>query len=255
MYPAERRQEILRWLEKDSSVTVAELASHFGVSRASIRRDLNHLRLRGLVRRTYGGAVDPDSLVMEAPFNERKVSRYEEKDRIGQAAAQLVGPGETIFIDGGTTTECMIPYLGDKRRLTVVTNALNIASRVAAYAEITLIVIGGTLHRRSQTLVGVLAHDNMRAYNMHFDKAFVAARGVSAEAGLTNASFEEIPMKRKAIESSSQAIVLVDSSKIGVIAAGQIAPVSRINRLITTREAPASEIEELRRLGLDVQTV
>ena len=111
MYSAERRQEILKLVIENSRVSVADLSTRFEVSESSIRRDLAELHRLGLVQRTYGGAIGLANPSAEAPFSERVVARREEKDRIGRAAAQLVQPGDTIFVDGGTTTECMLSYL------------------------------------------------------------------------------------------------------------------------------------------------
>jgi DeoR family fructose operon transcriptional repressor len=259
MYSAERRQAILRLIEENAHVSVVDLADQFRVSRASIRRDLNQLHRNGLLQRTYGGALgsQPASSASsyEPPFYERKVSFLEEKERIGRAAAQLVAAGETVFIDGGTTTECITPYLGDKSRVTVVTYALNVANRLACYENLTLIVIGGKLHVPSQTFGGILALSNMQAYNLRFDKAFVAAGGVSAEAGVTNADLEQIPVKQRAVEVARQTILLTDSSKLGYIRTGLIAPAGRIHRLITDAKASPAEVEALRALGVLVDTV
>lgn len=261
MYSAERRQEILTLLEKKSRVNVDHLAAYFGVSRSSIRRDLSQLHEHGLLTRTYGGAVAVNGIVNnhgnsaigETPFVERQVAHFEEKDRIGKAAAHLVQEGETVFIDGGTTTECMLPYLADKR-ITVVTYGLNIINQLCTNANITLIAIGGALHRYSLTFGGLLALTSVHAYNIRFDKAFLAASGVSA-AGVTNASLEEIPIKRKAIEAGQQNILLVDRSKIGVTRAGFIAPLCEIHRLITSVGAPSHELDAMRKSGLVVEVV
>lgn len=255
MYSAERRQEILKLIDENARVSVADLAAHFGVSRASVRRDLNYLHRSGLLQRTYGGALGavPDSY--EAPFDERKISFFEEKERIGRAAAQLVNAGDTIFIDGGTTTECMTPYLADKVQVTVVTYGLNIAYRLAFYENLTLIVIGGALHGASQTLTGILALNIMQSFNLRFDKSFVAAGGVSAEAGITNADLEQLPIKQRAVEAGREVILLADSSKLGAVRTALIAPAQRIHRLITDRQAPSAEVQALRVLGVTIDLV
>ncbi len=262
VYPAERRQEILRLIQQDARVSVADLAAHFGVSRASIRRDLNELHSSGLLQRMYGGALlvagsapVGDGQPGEAPFSVRQVSHFEEKDRIGRAAAALVQPDRVIFVDGGTTCECMVPYLPTRANLTVVTYGFNIVNRLLPAEGITVILIGGTLHRRSLTMGGVLAQDSLQAYNMRFDIAFVAASGIAAEGGMTNAGFEEIPMKRRAIEACRQAVLLADASKVGVIAAGQVAQAGQLTRLITGLAAPPDEVARLRQLGIIVDQV
>ncbi|MBX3010533.1 MAG: DeoR/GlpR transcriptional regulator [Caldilineaceae bacterium] len=254
MYSAERRQEILLLLEQKSRVTVDHLATYFGVSRSSIRRDLSQLHENGLLTRTYGGAVVLNGVNGEAPFSERQVVNFAEKDRIGKAAAQLIAEDETIFIDGGTTTECMLPYLVDKR-VTVVTYGLNIINRLSLHPQITLIAIGGTLHRHSLTFSGVLALNSLEAYNIHYDKTFMAASGVSATAGITNASLEEIPIKRRAFAAGQQNILLADASKVGVIRAGWIAPLNAAARLVTGSGAPPEELEAIQALGVWVTCV
>ncbi|RIK44279.1 MAG: DeoR family transcriptional regulator [Chloroflexi bacterium] len=255
MYSAERRQAIRKLVEANARVSVAELAEQFGVSRASIRRDLNFLHESGLLQRTYGGALGANGVADEAPFTERRVSHLAEKGRIGRAAAQLVQPGETIFVDGGTTTECMAPFLGERSHITVVTYGLNIVNRLAQYDPITLIVIGGTLHAASQTFGGVLAINNMQAYDMHFDKAFIAAGGVSADAGVTNADLEQIPVKRRAVEAAREVILLADSSKLGAVRTALIAPAHKVHQLITDAGAPVDEVKALQALGMAVQLV
>jgi DeoR/GlpR family transcriptional regulator of sugar metabolism len=255
MYSAERRQTILKLIDGNAHVSVAALATHFGVSRASIRRDLNHLQRFGLLHRTYGGAFGPGQPAEEASFDERQDSFHEQKERIGRAAAQLVNSGETIFIDGGTTTEWMTPHLVDKVQVTVVTYGLNIVNRLAGLSNLTVILIGGTLHALSQTFGGILAFNNMQAYNMRFDKAFVAAGGISASGGITNASLEQIPIKQRAIEVAHQTILVADSSKVGAVRTALIAPATAAQRLITDAKAPPEEVQRLRMLGLTVVTV
>ncbi len=255
MYSAERRQEILRLLNENSRVTVADLAGRFAVSPSSIRRDLGKLHRLGMVQRTYGGALTQAKNSHETPFSERIVAHHEEKERIGRMAVKLIEPEDTIFVDGGTTTECMLAFLPSDIHLTIVTFGLNIVQRLVEHDNITIVLIGGTLHVPTLTFGGVFANDSFECFNIRFDKAFLAASGVSAEAGITNAGFEEIPIKRRAIRSSRQAILLADSSKIGVIAAGVVATIDQMHRLITTREAPEAEVERLRKKGIIVDLV
>lgn len=255
MYSAERRQAILRLIDENARVSVAELAEQFGVSRASIRRDLNQLHHSGRLQRTYGGALGGNGAGEEAPFVERQISQLDQKGRIAYRAAQLIHPGETLFLDGGTTTEALTPFLADKPQLTVVTYGLNIVNRLAHLPNVTLIVIGGTLHVSSQTFGGVLAISNLQTYSMRFDKAFVAAGGVSAEAGVTNADLEQLPIKRRAVEAAREVILLADSSKVGIARTALITPANKIHRLITDGQAPLAEIQALQALGVCVDLV
>jgi DeoR/GlpR family transcriptional regulator of sugar metabolism len=262
MYSAERRREILRLIAKTEGVNVGELAAQFDVSRATVRRDLNELHRLGLLERTYGGALAPDGLGSgpgklgeEASFDERKAAHRDEKERIGRYAASLVQPGETIFIDGGTTTEFMLSYLAGKAGLTVVTFGLNILNRLLPFDNVTVIIIGGMLNRASLTLSGTLALDSMQTYRVRFDKAFLAAGGVSARAGITNYSLEQVPYKRQAAEAACTSVLLADSSKVGAVATGLIIPAGNIDRIVTGAPAPAGEVAALRELGVTVDLV
>jgi DeoR family transcriptional regulator, fructose operon transcriptional repressor len=260
MYTMERIKEIVGLLNADSSVSVAELADRFGVSRATIRRDLNKLFESGVLERTYGGAIKSNPLqsmqiLDEAPFYERRNSCDEQKNRIGMAAADHIENGETIFIDGGTTTECLIGHLKTKQNLTVVTYALNIMYALSKLDTIKVIGLGGVLHHSSLTFGGVLVDTVVRTFNIQCDKGFVAAGGVSAEFGISNIDLEQIPMKLLAMNSSHQVFLLADSSKVGNNATALVAPINKIHKLITDNGAPQSEVEAIRKQGVSVQIV
>jgi DeoR family transcriptional regulator of aga operon len=254
VYAAERRRLILEAVRDRASVQVGELAGRFGVSASTIRRDLNELHRADLLSRTYGGAVIP-SAAPEAPFIERSMVHREEKERIAASAATLVRPGQTVILDGGTTCECLARHLREIAGLTVATFGMNILQALAGAEKVTVIGLGGLLDHRTQVFGGVLALDALAAFNLRFDIAFIAATGISAEAGITNYGFEEIPLKRKAIELSRETILLADASKVGARATGFIAPVDRIESLITSCDAAEEQVVALRAAGLVVRLV
>ncbi len=252
IYPAERHRQIVEVMRQQETVTVCELEERFGVSASTIRRDLNALERAGLLNRTYGGAKAPLLSAQELPLAERRVSQANAKRRIGRAAATLIAPGDTMFLDGGTTVECLVPHLRAMAGLTVVTFGLNVLARLAGCKGITVIVIGGELDHRTLTMGGALAYEFLRTHGMRFDRAFLAASGVSAAAGVTNASLDEIPLKRIAMDSARETVLLVDGTKIGRDAVAQIAPIERINLLVTDSAAPKDEVRRLRQLGVRI---
>ncbi len=251
-YPAERRRRIVEELRQQETLAVRDLAERFGVSLSTIRRDLSALQRAGLLERTYGAASAPLLGAQEKPLAERRVSRAPAKQRIARAAAALIKPGDTLFLDGGTTVECLIPFLREMAGLTVVTLGLNLVSGLAGCDGLRVITVGGVLDHRTYMLGGTLAHELFRAQGMRFDRAFVAASGVSSEGGVTNASLDEIPLKRIAIDSARQTVLLVDGSKVGRDAVAQIVPVERVDLLITDRSAPAEELEQLRQRNVRI---
>jgi DeoR family transcriptional regulator, fructose operon transcriptional repressor len=252
IYPSERRRQIIEAVRDKETVSVRELADRFGVSPSTVRRDLNVLERAGLLARTYGGAEAPLLSARERSLAERRISQADAKQRIGLAAAELVSPGEALFLDGGTTVECMVPHLGAIEGLTVVTFGLNILARLAGLEGVRVIALGGELDHRTLTMGGALAHEFLRTHGIRCDRAFLAASGVSERAGVTNASLDEIPLKRIAMDLARESILLVDGTKLGRDAVAQIAPIDRIDLLVTDSTAPKQEISRLRQIGVRI---
>ena len=184
---AERRQQMVIFVDEHRGATVAQLSRRFGVSAATVRRDLVQLSRRGLVERAHGGAVPMRvrhaDVVPEPPILDRAAVLTDEKRRIGRAAAAHVVDGDTIVIAGGTTTAHMIPPLAERTGLTVVTNNLNVAGLLAPLSRITVIVIGGVLRHSELSLLGALAEDALD--NLRVDKLFIGSSAIHVDHGLS----------------------------------------------------------------------
>ncbi|MGQ9778314.1 MAG: DeoR/GlpR family DNA-binding transcription regulator [Bacillota bacterium] len=252
MFPEERQRLILRRLRAEGRVQVNQLAREFGVSAVTIRQDLGALAEQGLLRRTHGGAVAVQT-GFELPFARTMAVNALEKARLAEAAAAMIGEGETIILDVGTTTTAIANALVGRRRLTVVTNGLNIAMILEDSPEITVIVTGGTLRALQHSLVNPLGTELLALIKA--DRAFIGANGIEAEAGVTNANFPEAEIKRAMMAAARERIVVADHTKIGRVAAAVVAPVTSFDLLLTTNEADPAEIEKLRRKGLAVKLV
>ncbi|NLS79483.1 MAG: DeoR/GlpR transcriptional regulator [Chloroflexi bacterium] len=248
-----RHAEIMDLLRAENAVAVHALALRMNVSESTIRRDLAKLEEQGVLRRIHGGALLEEDVQMEPPFELRAISHRAEKDLVGRAAAALVQDGEVIFIDGGTTTPFIVPYLAERRGLTVVTCGLNVANALSRNPNIQTIVVGGELHVESQSFVGPLALEALRAYNIRCDRAFIASGGISAQHGITNRILDRIPLKRQAIEISRWVAVVADGSKIGVAALGYVAAVEAAHHLVTDPSAPQSGLDEIAARGVQVR--
>lgn len=248
-----RHAQILDILREESVALVQDLAKRTDVHKSTIRRDLDELEAQGLIRRIHGGAVLETQSQIEPPFKLRQISHKEEKDLVGRAAAELVKDGEVIFIDGGTTTQFIVPYLLDRQDLTVVTCGLNIASALSGSKHILTIVVGGELHVESQSFAGPLTLEALRAYNIRCDRAFIGTGGVSAKHGVTNRILDRIPLKRRAMEISNQVAVVADGSKIGVVTLGHVAPIESVHHLVTDKSAPERELEEIAARGVEIK--
>lgn len=214
-----RQEEILRMLEQKGSVTVQELKDVFGASESTIRRDLNVLHKKGALIKVFGGAVQTESRIntREEEVALRKEQSREEKLRIARYAASLIEPDDFIYLDAGTTTGYMIPYLTERTAM-FVTNAVSHALMLAENG-FRVILIGGELKAATEAIVGNEAYVNLKKYN--FTKGFWGANGVNPMAGFTTPDINEAMIKECAMKHTQRPYMLCDSRKFH-----QVSPVS-----------------------------
>src|SRR5436305_14642786 len=182
MQQSDRLGAILERLSADGSVSVADIATSLDVSPATIRRDLRLLEDQRLLGRTHGGAV-PQGVLYELPLRYKSTRQAEQKRRIAREAVSRVLDGWAIGLTGGTTTTEVARALVDQPRLTIVTNALNIASEIAVRPNLKLVVTGGVARAESYELVGPIAEASLEGLNL--DMVFLSVDGISPDAGLT----------------------------------------------------------------------
>ncbi len=252
MRQTERLSTILEELSSGGSVGVADLATRLGASEATIRRDLDLLQDQRLLSRTHGGAIT-QGVLYELPLRYKGARRQDEKRRIAEAAAARVVDGTAVGLTGGTTCTEVARALVERQRLTVVTNALNIASEVAVRPNLKLVVTGGTARPESYELVGPLAEQALAG--LHLDVVIIGVDGIDAAAGCTTHHEVEAHTDLALIERARHVIVVADSSKIGHIAIAQICPIDRVDELITDRGAKVRPLHALREAGLAVEVV
>lgn len=251
MRKAERLSAILERVGDSGSVDVVDLASALGVSGATIRRDLQSLSASRLVLRTHGGAVAAE-VGEELSVRVKATRSQQEKRRIGQAAAALVEDGAVIGMTGGTTATELARALADRRGITVVTNAINIAAELAGRSHLRLVVIGGVV-RQSYELVGPAAEAMLANY--HLDIAFIGVDGLTPEEGCTTHDEMEAQTDRCFLDRAHRSVVIADSSKIGKVTFARIAPLSRVSDIVTDVGTDPEQLVRLRETGVQVLTV
>lgn len=250
MLKVERQRKLSRFIGEKKRATVAELSELFGVSEATIRRDLEELDERGVIRRAHGGAVVVERASPEPPIIQRMTENEEEKRRIGRAAAELIRDGETVFLGSGTTTLEVARNLVDRDNLTVITNALNIANLFAGNFNVTVIVVGGLLRHSELSMIGYITEQTLK--ELHADKVIMGIRAIDVQAGLTNEYLPETMTDRAIINFSSEVILVADHTKFGKVSTALVAPVTSVNKIITDSDAPAEIIDEIKGLGVEV---
>ena len=253
-----RHEYILRRLQETGGIEIDELCSTLGASIATIRRDLEDLESRSLLRRTRGGAVPIGPLFYEpfrhdTSFQDKINSFADEKRRIAQAAAGLVSTGQTVALSGGTTTTEVVRCLKVLTDISIITNTVNVAMELSNRKDIEVIVTGGHLRGSWFTLVGPLA---IAAAEMLFsDIMFIGIDGIDAKKGLTCTHPFEADVLRKLVQHAKKKVVVADHSKIGSVSKYLLCPTKEIDSVITDTGVSASAIAPFEKLGIDVTRV
>lgn len=227
-----RLARLVERLQSRSYADTQDLAAFLGVSEATVRRDLVELEARGLIRRTHGGAMPLGQITSDLPNSERMGRNAAEKARIGKVAADMVAPGDAVFLDAGTTTLQVASQLAHRRGLTFVTNGTDIAACLASAGVERLFVIGGEYNDFNHSLTGALAADAIRRFNV--DKLFLSVSAVDLRRGQIAISHPALAEAQRAmIEIAQEVIVVADHSKFTRNALTVIAPLDAVSRIVT----------------------
>jgi DeoR family transcriptional regulator of aga operon len=253
MTRAERLAAILEMLVSAGRIDVDEAAERFTVSTATIRRDLDHLADQQLLSRTHGGAV-PNSTSYDLPMRYKTIGRHPAKSRIAERAVGMLWPGCIVSLNGGTTTVEVARAIATapalRSGITVVTNALNIATELTVRPFIKIVVCGGVARPQSYELVGSLAGDTMS--QLTTDVCFLGATGVDAIGGITIADEAEAPVNRVMVTQAKRAYVVVDASKLGQVGFFRICQLPEVTGVITDAAADPRMLAAMRDTGVDV---
>ena len=251
MHKSARLSAILERLASGGTVDVGALAEELSASPATIRRDLAALERQRLLARTHGGAV-AHAVSYELPLRYKGIRFAEEKRRIAAAAAGTVTEGMAVGLTGGTTaTEVARALAG--QRLTIVTNALNIASELGVRPNVKLIVTGGLARSQSYELSGPIAEASLTGLNL--DVAFIGVDGVDATAGCTTHEEVEAHTNAVMIRHADRVVLVADSSKIGKVTFARICEAGEVDELITDRAADRAAVRALTDAGVRVRLV
>jgi DeoR family ulaG and ulaABCDEF operon transcriptional repressor len=254
MIEAERHELILRILRQDRFASLSDLTELLRCSEATARRDLAKLERRGKLRRIRGGAESADTApdqsknTPQLPFEYRKGIRLEYKRLIARKAVSLCSAGETVIIDGGSTTFQMAEFLRDAQ-LKIITNSFAIAETLIKHSRNTVILNGGIVYPESQLILDPFQEEGFRNYTA--TKAFMGAYGID-EMGATNTDMLLIKTERAMIERARDLIILVDSSKFNRRGNLMLCGLEKISTIITDRGITEQQREMLIAKGVRV---
>lgn len=258
MFREERLRRIVQMLTENGTVRVSDIARRFDISDSTVRLDLKELEQRGLIVRTHGGAITPEFrsgrpvLEVQKDFPQRLVEHIKQKEAIGMAAADLVGNGETIMIDGGTTTRQVFYNLNKHRQLILVTNVVNTYPNLVSNDDIRVVLTGGELEPGSMTLLGEVGQLTLSRYRA--SKAILGIDAVSAPFGITTLELQTAALKKCMIENSDTLIIVADSSKINKVSLVPVAPLATVDILVTDDGIDPGARAEIESMGVQVIT-
>ncbi|WP_212005684.1 DeoR/GlpR family DNA-binding transcription regulator [Chitinophaga sp. HK235] len=244
----ERKRKILKLLDQEESREVQEIADKLGISAITIRRDLQQLATEGLLVRTHGGAMKAPPLHPFSAFADKAGVAQENKQHIGKLAAAQVKPGDTLFMDCGSTVFAMCPYLKKTGPLRIITNSLPVLAAFMDTDQITVNLIGGEVDRERKAVHGQRALQHIESY--HAVKAFIGTDGLSVKNGLTAFSEKEAGISKAMATQADAVYLLCDSSKIGKDSYLKYAPLSLVDFLVTDHQLPATMAAQLKAGGV-----
>jgi DeoR/GlpR family transcriptional regulator of sugar metabolism len=249
MHPAERQSKIEAYLQKVEFASLEELAESVDASISTVRRDLAALETGKTIRRTHGGAR-----TLQAPksdefvFNVRDTHQVTEKERLGEACAALIQPGQNVIIDSGTTCFHVAKHLGDKVAQ-IITNSLPVANLFSSSNRHEVHLSGGVIYPRLGTLVGPHAVETFS--RMHADVAILSASGIAAD-GIYNSHALIVDIQRAMMSGAAKVIFCLDHTKFGRRSTFFLCDFAKVNVVVTDAGAPADLVTELRAKGIDV---
>ncbi|MBB5174235.1 DeoR family transcriptional regulator [Texcoconibacillus texcoconensis] len=243
MLTIERQQKILEVLEEKETAAIHDFVQITGASESTIRRDLTDMEENGRLKRIHGGAALLKSGQEELTMEEKTTRNKQEKQAIAKFAADLVKDGDCLYLDAGTTTLELIPYLKG-RDVVVVTNGVsNVAKLIEAGIE--TYVTGGKVKGKTSALVGAKAVETLTSYR--FDHCFLGANGIHSEMGFTTPDPEEAVVKATAHSLSRNCYFLVDHTKLGEVAFTKIVSVTSAT-VVTSSATPEEQLKKLAEL-------
>jgi DeoR family deoxyribose operon repressor len=255
----DRIEKILFALKKHGAVSIKDLSKSLKVAEMTIRRDLQQISTLNPVKVLHGGAIyiSADKTVPDSEkvysYEEECIKNKEAKNRIGQKAASLVVPQDTIIIDPGTTTEYLAKHIPEDFPLTVLAYSLNIMNIVCRRVNFDQIMAGGIFHRNTLSFVGPTGIELIR--QIRASKVFISASGISEKLGVTSTNLYEIEIKKAAINSSKTKVLLADSSKFNQVKIAHFADLQDFDIIITDTGIPEYYLTIIKELGVTLHCV
>jgi DeoR/GlpR family transcriptional regulator of sugar metabolism len=247
----ERQNKIFELITAQERIDITQICQLFDVSPSTARRDLDELVNRKLVERFHGGAITRTyTLDADLPVSNRSKTHASEKKRIGQAAANLIQDADSVFLASGTTVLEVAKNIRNRNNLEVITNSLPVLNLLADIPNINIVCLGGVLRRSELSFTGHIAETVLE--DIRVDKVILGIYALSLTDGITHSFIQETMTDQFIINIGRQIIVVADHTKLERHSTAIVAPISKIDTLVTDREANADFITALTSLNIQV---
>lgn len=249
----ERQEKIGDLVLQNQRVTIQEICDIFHISEATARRDLDLLKDLGKLRRVHGGGISAPPNTQELPLQQRQQVQREEKERIAQAAADMVHDGDSIYLGSGTTILELAKRLRERQNLLVFTNSLLVVNAMAGFTGVNLIILGGEHRASESSFIGHYTEIILK--EIHADKVFIGVFAISPEDGVTHQFLPETQTDRAILNCGRERIILADRTKFGRKAPFSLAMIDQFETIITDKGLAPQTLAALKEKGIKVITV
>ena len=243
-----RHSEILQLVNEQKRVLVAELSAHTGVSEVTIRQDLSLLEKQGYLKRVHGGAT----AIQSDDVSNRMNIRFDLKQQLAKRAAELVEPGETVMIEGGSANALLARELANRGDVTIITPSAYIAHMIRDCTS-DVILLGGIYQHQGESLVGPLTR--LCIEHTHFSTAFLGIDGFHRDTGFTSRDMMRADVANAILNKNQRNIVLTDSSKFGQIFSTSIGTLEQFSVLVTNSDVDDTDLDWIRNHGVQIELV
>lgn len=250
MLAIERRNAILAKLSLEGKVVVSDLAKEFDVTEETIRRDLEKLDKDGLARKTYGGAVKNENFNIDLPFHVRKQTNVESKRHIAAQISEMIHDGDYVMLDSSTTALNVIKNILDRKKITLITNSIEILIELCNKPDWMVVSTGGVLKEGGLSLVGYQAERMVSGF--HVDIAICSCKGLDSEMGVTDSNERDSEIKKAFFKAANKKVLAVDSSKFDRSSFVKVCSIKEVDTIVTDTDPGERWREKLKDAGVEL---
>lgn len=250
MLAIERRNAILAKLSLEGKVVVSDLAKEFDVTEETIRRDLEKLDKDGLARKTYGGAVKNENFNIDLPFHVRKQTNVESKRQIAAQISEMIHDGDYVMLDSSTTALNVIKNILDRKKITLITNSIEILIELCNKPDWMVVSTGGVLKEGGLSLVGYQAERMVSGF--HVDIAICSCKGLDGEMGVTDSNERDSEIKKAFFKAANKKVLAVDSSKFDRSSFVKVCSIKEVDTIVTDTDPGEIWREKLKDAGVEL---